>query len=281
MAGFTLRHTACMRFSRRCYWTAFLFIPLSSIVASGCPTHDKPTTPDSNSISAGLPRNAASTSPISPASQPSPPAQTKDAKPPASTPDVVGSSTAFIGWMNESPVLRLEESLSDGGLRTSFQRLNPDGSLATLKPSFGQGGHKGPPTKNPLGLSQGKLLVKGHTVVAATPSVSLKIEADEHQLEAMQQALQAWNSGKRDAGQGFPSVPAVLSIQLSSPPQPPKTVWKNSTTLAVSSGEAGFEYLEPYLSTAVLSLSGKSLYVEIATGEDVERHLVVMPENPK
>jgi hypothetical protein len=214
--------------------------------------------------------------PPSPAQQ-----EAKGRKSPAPVSDVVDTATRFLGWSDELPILRQADSLSNGSVRTIFQRLNLDGSLATLDASAWHGKEKGAPVKNPPGLSKGKLLVQGHTVLADDPEVTLNINADAQRFDAMQKALQDWKDGKRDASEGFPSVPAVLSIRVSSSGRPPTTLWKDSTTLGVSAGEAGFEYLEPYLSAAVLSVSGKRLYVEITTGEDVERHVLVISENLK
>jgi hypothetical protein len=279
-----------MRLSHRRYRTALSVVAaLSSLSAPGCLSHGKHNGTESSSNPNSSPPKQALRSPIP--SDPVPennqhppqphPKVAEDRKPSARVPDLVGSSTIFIGWLDELPILKQEDSLSDGSTRTSFHRFNLDGSLAPLDPTSWRGIEKGMPVKDPPGLSAGKLLVQRHTVLATDPQITLNIAADEQQSAAMQKALQDWNDGKRDASQGFPSVTAVLSIQSAYRGQQARVLWKNSTTLGVSAGEAGFEYSEPSLSMAVLSDGGKRLYVEIASGENVDRHLFLMPENPR
>ena len=201
--------------------------------------------------------------------------------PSAALPEVIDTSVAFVGWNGEIPILRQEEGLSDGSTRTSFQSLNPDGSLTNLDPKSWQGIQKGSPVRNPPGLRAGTILVERHAAVVDDPQVVLKIDVNEKQMDSLRQALRDWNDGKRDASQGFPPVQASLRIDMSWRGQQPRVLWKNSATLGVVAGEAGFEFTEPSLELAVLSPARKVLLVEISLGADnTERHLIVIPENP-
>jgi len=160
--------------------------------------------------------------------------------------------------------------------------LNRERPATTLNPNLCHGIEEGMPLRNLSDLIQRKLLVQGHIVLGNDPLVTLKMDADKRQKDAMLRAPEDWNDGERDASEGFPSVSAVLSIQFASAGQQLKTFWKNSTTLAVAATQAVFGYSEPALNLAVLSDSRKRLYLEIAlVGDNIERHFVIMPGAPK
>ena len=72
----------------------------------------------------------------------------------AALPEVIDTSVAFVGWNGEIPILRQEEGLSDGSTRTSFQSLNPDGSLTNLDPKSWQGIQKGSPVEESAGIAR-------------------------------------------------------------------------------------------------------------------------------
>ena len=175
----------------------------------------------------------------------------------AALPEVIDTSVAFVGWNGEIPILRQEEGLSDGSTRTSFQSLNPDGSLTNLDPKSWQGIQKGSPVRNPPGLRAGTILVERHAAVVDDPQVVLKIDLNEKQMDSLRQALRDWNDGKRDASQGFPPVQASLRIDMSWRGRQPRVLWRIRQPSAWSPAKQGLNSPNHRLSWLSCRLLGK------------------------
>jgi hypothetical protein len=188
------------------------------------------------------------------------------------------STSRFIGWKDETPILRQEYSIDDGTVHTLFYAIKRDGALSRFRPSVSQPAGKHARPKDPPGLTQGRVLALENPEQTSKSEIKLAVNTDAQKLEELHQAIQDWQDGKRDADKGFPQVPAMLKIQLTLDKEKPVFVWEHSTILSASGGEAGYSYSAPHLSFAVLSPTGKTLFVELTMGEALEYRLITMPE---
>jgi len=180
--------------------------------------------------------------------------------------DVVESTLSFRGWLGENAVLRREELLKDGGMRTSFFLLKPNKRWSRLRTNTG-----GEDQNDPPGLQEGRVLVSDYLRKSEDPRISFQLDADPKQVRALEESIS-------DALQPKPvtAVPATLTISMESIKSGRVTLWKQTRALTTTAGETGMVYRPPDLRSAILSPNESALLFELIANEKSEYFVVSM-----
>ncbi len=189
----------------------------------------------------------------------------KKSLPPAT--DVLESTLAFRGWMGENAVLRQEELLKDGGMRTSFFLLKPNRSRIQLRINWQSEGDN----RDPAGLQEGRVLIADYVVKSEHPRISFQMDADPKQISALQESISS-----SDQPRAVLAVRAVLTIRMESRRGGPLILWKQSREITPAMGESGLVYRPPDLRSVILSPNESAILAELSVGGAIEYFVISM-----
>lgn len=196
------------------------------------------------------------------------PSATKKAKQssPRAT-DVLEKTLSFRGWIGENAVVRREELLKDGGMRTSFFLVKPKKSWIRLRiKAKSENEHDDPP-----GLLEGRALISDYVKKSEDPAITFQFDADPKQIQALQESI-------NDRGQAKPvsEVRGTLKLSMKSQKRDSVILWKQTRAITPTVGESGMVYKPPELRSAILSPKESTLLVELIVNEKSEYIVISM-----
>lgn len=175
--------------------------------------------------------------------------------------EFIETTVSFRGWLGKEAILRQEQILDDGDIKTSFFSIRLDGTRRQLNHESWKDKNRNEdelPT-DPPGLETGNILVSNFQSQTEETVIMLKVYVNADELTAMEEAIVNWTPDKE-----LPSTNATLMLQrFYSNGEKETTLWDNTIKLGPYFGENGVEYNLPKLIFAALSPAKKVILFEL------------------
>lgn len=187
--------------------------------------------------------------------------------------DIIETSISFLGWKGEEAIIRQEDLLEDGQIRTLYFVVKADGRRQQLDYRKWQDENHVEFSIEPPDIEDGKVLVSDSWTKAEFPIVLLSVDADPKEVNEIVEAITKW-----DPEMGIPKAKAKLRIHLlTSAESTMLTLWEKPVELKPLFGETQLEYNPPSINSAILSPGESFLYVEITYSGESEYIVISIP----